>query len=182
MLRKFILTTLMLTLIMGLPLESKAEISKAAVLFLRIAAGARPAGMGDAFVAIADDATATHWNPAGLGAYPLSNSWRETKIPHNLFSRSVFGNKVLTAKNNKTPLVIRAFAPVKVSSGSDYQSYDYWILTSQGIARYDNKNWYPDEKFDTKTNQTLEGIVNGYMKIDDEEEIAKIIKSTTKEH
>ncbi len=175
MLRKFILTTLMMALIMGLPLKSKAEISKAAVLFLRIAAGARPAGMGDAFVAIADDATATHWNPAGLGAYPLSNSWRETRIPSNLFSRSNFGNKSSVVKNSETPLVIKAFAPVKVGSGSDYQSYDYWILTSQGIARYDNKNWYPDEKFDTKTNQTLRGIVTGYMKIEDDEEADKII-------
>ncbi|MEW5925523.1 MAG: hypothetical protein AB1746_16195, partial [Candidatus Zixiibacteriota bacterium] len=48
-----------------------AQISSAAVLFLRIAAGARAAGMGEAYVAIADDATATHWNPAGLGQYPL---------------------------------------------------------------------------------------------------------------
>ena len=28
--------------------------------------GARALGMGSAFVAIADDATATYWNPAGL--------------------------------------------------------------------------------------------------------------------
>jgi hypothetical protein len=36
------------------------------VLFLLIAPGARPAGMGEAFVAIADEVTATYWNPAGL--------------------------------------------------------------------------------------------------------------------
>jgi len=35
--------------------------------FLRIGVGARPQGMGGAFIAIADDATATFWNPAGLG-------------------------------------------------------------------------------------------------------------------
>src|SRR6478752_2017533 len=28
--------------------------------------GVRAAGMGGAFVAVADDATAVHWNPAGL--------------------------------------------------------------------------------------------------------------------
>ncbi|MGH9162460.1 MAG: hypothetical protein ACRD2X_21040, partial [Vicinamibacteraceae bacterium] len=28
--------------------------------------GARALGMGGAFVAVADDATATYWNPAGL--------------------------------------------------------------------------------------------------------------------
>jgi len=35
--------------------------------FLSLGAGARPLGMGGSFVAIADDATATYWNPAGLG-------------------------------------------------------------------------------------------------------------------
>ncbi|MBL7074492.1 PorV/PorQ family protein [candidate division KSB1 bacterium] len=42
-------------------------VSEAGVIFLLIAPGARPAGMGEAFVAVADDATATWWNPAGLG-------------------------------------------------------------------------------------------------------------------
>ncbi|MEM2990824.1 MAG: PorV/PorQ family protein [Halobacteria archaeon] len=35
--------------------------------FLNLGVGARPLGMGACFVAIADDATATYWNPAGLG-------------------------------------------------------------------------------------------------------------------
>ncbi len=34
--------------------------------FLEVEVGARPMGMGGAFVAIADDVTALHWNPAGL--------------------------------------------------------------------------------------------------------------------
>ncbi|MDZ7386581.1 MAG: PorV/PorQ family protein, partial [candidate division KSB1 bacterium] len=41
-------------------------VSKSAVLFLRIAPGARAAGMGESFCAVADDATAVFWNPAGL--------------------------------------------------------------------------------------------------------------------
>ncbi len=40
--------------------------SEAAVLFLLISPGARAAGMGEAFAAVADDATAVFWNPAGL--------------------------------------------------------------------------------------------------------------------
>ncbi|OGC05750.1 hypothetical protein A2V82_00300 [candidate division KSB1 bacterium RBG_16_48_16] len=41
-------------------------VSEAAVLFLLISPGARAAGMGEAFVGVADDATAAFWNPAGL--------------------------------------------------------------------------------------------------------------------
>lgn len=35
--------------------------------YLRLGVGARPLGMGGAFVALADDVTASYWNPAGLG-------------------------------------------------------------------------------------------------------------------
>lgn len=41
-------------------------VSESAVLFLLISPGARPAGMGEAFVGLADDATAVYYNPAGL--------------------------------------------------------------------------------------------------------------------
>jgi len=33
-----------------------------------VGVGARPAGMGNSFVAVADDVNCTYWNPAGLGA------------------------------------------------------------------------------------------------------------------
>jgi len=46
--------------------ESQANVAEATVIFLLIAPGARAGGMGEAFVAITDDATATWWNPAGL--------------------------------------------------------------------------------------------------------------------
>lgn len=35
--------------------------------------GSRPAGMADAFVAVADDGSAVYWNPAGLVAGPIFN-------------------------------------------------------------------------------------------------------------
>src|SRR5690606_23301601 len=35
-------------------------------------AGERALGMAGAFVAVADDATAVHWNPAGLAAGPFA--------------------------------------------------------------------------------------------------------------
>ena len=53
-------------------------VSQAAVLFLLISPGARSAGMGEAFVALADDATAVYWNPAGLAF----QTGREITIMH----------------------------------------------------------------------------------------------------
>lgn len=37
--------------------------------FLEVETGARAMGMGGAFVAVADDVTALHWNPAGLASF-----------------------------------------------------------------------------------------------------------------
>ena len=76
---KLVVLLLTLLLVAAWAGQSWADISNAAVLFLRIAPGARAAGMGEAYVAIADDATATHWNPAGLGN---SGPWRPLgKVP-----------------------------------------------------------------------------------------------------
>ena len=42
--------------------------------FLKITVGARAAGMGNAFVAIADDATALYWNAAGIARIETDKS------------------------------------------------------------------------------------------------------------
>lgn len=49
------------------------ESGTAGFLSLRLGAGARSAGMGDAQVSLAQDATATYWNPAGLAAVKSTN-------------------------------------------------------------------------------------------------------------
>ena len=51
-------------LIIGLSLNAHA--GKYAAEFLTTGVGARALGMGGAFVAVADDASATFWNPAGM--------------------------------------------------------------------------------------------------------------------
>jgi len=53
-------------LAMVLSAVASYAVSEAGVLFLIIAPGARAGGMGEAFVAVADDATAIHYNPGGL--------------------------------------------------------------------------------------------------------------------
>ena len=55
----------LLTIILALnPSFSQSE---AGAIFLLIAPGARAGGMGEAQVAVANDAYASYWNPAGLG-------------------------------------------------------------------------------------------------------------------
>jgi hypothetical protein len=47
--------------------------------FLKLGVGARPMGMGSAYVALADDPTATYWNPAGL----MSMAGTQVTAMHN---------------------------------------------------------------------------------------------------
>ena len=63
-LKTALLCSLLFALLICLP-ATGAE--KYAGEFLNIGVGARALGMGGSFVAIADDATAAFWNPAGLG-------------------------------------------------------------------------------------------------------------------
>ena len=53
------------TCFIGLPAGHAADEGAHAAEFLSHGVGARALGMGGAFVAVADDATATYWNPAG---------------------------------------------------------------------------------------------------------------------
>jgi long-subunit fatty acid transport protein len=45
---------------------SKNDAGTSTAQFLKLGAGARAAGMGEAFAAVADDADSIYWNPAGL--------------------------------------------------------------------------------------------------------------------
>jgi hypothetical protein len=66
-------------LIITIPLFADfAKLGTSGAQFLKIGVG-RGAAMGEAFVAISDDASATYWNPAGLGL--LNN--REIALQHN---------------------------------------------------------------------------------------------------
>jgi len=54
--------------------------------FLKIGPGARAVGMGEAFVAVADDATALFWNPAGI----VQLKQREIAFMHNFWFQGVY--------------------------------------------------------------------------------------------
>ncbi len=52
---------------MAMTIDGQAQIQNTAVPFLLIAPNARASGLGETGVAVADDANAMFWNPAGLG-------------------------------------------------------------------------------------------------------------------
>src|SRR5436309_2261683 len=55
------------------------------------AIGVRAQGMAGAFTAVADDATATYWNPAGLAGGALANGLLEYANPDRDFNETVRG-------------------------------------------------------------------------------------------
>ncbi len=71
--------------------------------FLKIGVGARAEGMAQAFVGVADDATALYWNPAGLGMmegssvyfthldWPADIDYDYIGVTHRLNQRLAFG-------------------------------------------------------------------------------------------
>ena len=63
--RKFMVLALGLAVCSATPWQA-AQASWNAGNFLKFGIGARAMGMGNSFVAVADDATAVYWNPAGL--------------------------------------------------------------------------------------------------------------------
>ncbi|MGQ9664549.1 MAG: PorV/PorQ family protein [bacterium] len=70
---------LSIILIISLPLFADfAKLGTSGAQFLKIGVG-RGAAMGEAFVAISDDATAIYWNPAGLGILTS----RQISLQHN---------------------------------------------------------------------------------------------------
>ena len=52
-----------------LPVLGGQRTGTAAAQFLKIGVGGRATAMGDAFIAVADDATALYWNPAGIAQF-----------------------------------------------------------------------------------------------------------------
>jgi hypothetical protein len=133
----------------------RADVSRSGVLFLRIAAGARAAGMGEAFVAISDDATATHWNPAGLGIYPLTSTWLEYPLPFG------FELKSIALLRNDVPEL-------------NYKRYDVWAISDLDLFRLHRSSWLNYEEHSTSSGESLESILRKFSQVQDEERIKRM--------
>ncbi len=78
---------LILVLAIGLlaPIAGAYEPGTSGLLFLRLGVSERAAGMGEAYTALATDATALYWNPAGLAALERT----QVHLMHNEWISSV---------------------------------------------------------------------------------------------
>ncbi len=155
--------TFSLVLLLGITImissASRADVSRSGVLFLRIAAGARAAGMGEAFVAISDDATATHWNPAGLGLYPLTSTFLEYPLP------SDFKAKSIALLRNDIPEL-------------NYKRYDIWALSDLDLVRLSKGKWSNYESYDASFGESVESIIRKYSQETDEKKVGEMAKIT----
>lgn len=93
------------------------------VSFLLLEQGARGIGMGGAYTAVADDAAAAYWNPAGLA----NAAFREVSVSETKFIE------------NTNSQYVSAVVPVSPAIGSFGASFTYFSIP--GIDSFDaNKN------------------------------------------
>ncbi len=72
--------------------------------FLLIGAGARPAGMGGAFTALADESSAVYWNPAGLSLLKKKefSGMYGSLFTDTTYSFISYAHPIFTGDNNST--------------------------------------------------------------------------------
>src|SRR5512139_2367182 len=140
--KRVVVFFILITLIGIAAAESALASSKAAVLYLRIAAGARPAGMGEAFVAIADDATATYWNPAGLGNSPLSGIQKTKDSPYRAITSAVTLQRL-------------------------QGGLDTWVIDDGHLYMLSGETWNSGTYYQSSSDQTLMDLVSSVVSIDD---------------
>ncbi|MCK4856734.1 MAG: PorV/PorQ family protein [candidate division Zixibacteria bacterium] len=139
--------------------EAYCGVSDAAVLFLRIAPGARSAAMGEAFVAVADDASATHWNPAGLGEYPLADSWYRFKLSDDSHLKDI-AKQALYGK-----------------LGPDYlETLRSWQIKGNQVSRFVDEEWKQAETISVDPARDLVTNLSHLARTSDE----KLFKQATR--
>ncbi len=84
------LNALLSALLLGLPACTYAAgPGTSAATFLKLGFGARALGLGEAYVSVADDAAALHYNPAGLAYGPSAASRQSPRLMEMMISHSV---------------------------------------------------------------------------------------------
>lgn len=125
--------------------QAIAGVGESAVITLAFPPGARATGTGEAFTGLADDATATYYNPAGLGLSPLANSWKV----HLSDKKHVF--TALACKRKKE------FGAQTV----------IWAGTKKGLLRYNGKFWESFQFYLLEQNDNLENVADQFLDVED---------------
>ena len=141
---------LIIPITLVLSVSATAQVSQTAVQFLLIAPGARAGGMGETFVAISDDATAVHWNPAGLGRYPLSGTWLDLRAA----TQDTVSGLVLV-KNNLPE--------------TNYRQYDIWGLVNNRPARWDGEKWIFGTRRTLTAGRSLQSLIERFTGLSESE-------------
>ena len=105
-----------------------------AAKFLSIGVGSRSAGLGNAFVAIADDPTAMYWNPAGISRLES----HEAIVNHNNWFADIgldYSGVVVKVSENSAfgfhPFQFRLLHSIKISKRGEYLylgGYDIMVI------------------------------------------------------
>lgn len=147
--KKFGISILLIVLII-LPSSQAFAVSEAGVLFLLISPGVRADGMGEAFVAIADDVSAVYWNPGGLGFQSgreflfMHSNWLPqltsdlfydfAAYKHSVYGLGTFGIS-LTYLNLGEQIITDETGPEEKGR---FMSYDASLALSYGTQMSDN--------------------------------------------
>lgn len=127
-----------ITLITAINIQSQTVISKYAGEFLAIGVGGRPLGMGGAYVAVASDATAGYYNPAGLA----NLNYPQISLMHD----ERYGN-----------LVNYNYASVAIPYGKDW-SFGLSVMRLAVDNIYDTRNALKDYNGDGTLDHPLDRI------------------------
>ncbi len=98
--------------------------------------GARPLAMGGAFIAVADDANATYWNPAGLAQLPAGQvlgTWTHTADNRDLVNYQEYASLVSCFGASR-------FVK-KVAIGASYVASDTTVMLGLNPME-DEQQWY----------------------------------------
>ncbi|MFH1962626.1 MAG: hypothetical protein ABIJ30_07115 [bacterium] len=120
--------------------------------------GSRPMGMGGAFVAVADDANAMNWNPAGLPMperYEFNNVWGNQD---NLGQKSLYTSLIVPVSNENCAIGFGwqnlRYKPISYSRGewafACARRIGKWSLGGCGRSIYKNVKQLPDKEIGIK--------------------------------
>ncbi|MDD4857566.1 MAG: PorV/PorQ family protein [Candidatus Krumholzibacteria bacterium] len=127
-------TGILLALMVALPFGSlfAGEAGTSGFLFLRLGNGARASGMGEAFTAVADDATSIYYNPAGMA----NVAGVELNVTHTEWLQDIRFEQVTVLNEMFGGTAGISFTGVYYGSMDRYP--DYAALVSDGtFAPYD---------------------------------------------